>query len=75
MKKYMCIGNDTIKSQWLPKWYNVSYKECLFDSQNYNYSDIKLIELRPIMPVQPYQNEAYEAQLKILKTEHLLTGG
>jgi len=26
------------------------------------------------MPVHPYQNEAYEVQLKILKTERLLYG-
>ena len=57
-----------IKSQWLPRWYEVPYNECLFDSQNYNYSDIQLIELT----VRP--DNDYEEHLNILKTERLLYG-
>tara|TARA_B100001964_G_C14072927_1_gene526719 strand:- start:580 stop:798 length:219 start_codon:yes stop_codon:yes gene_type:complete len=68
MKKYLCIGNDDILSQWLPRWYKVPYNECLFDSQNYTYSDIQLIELT----VRP--DNDYEKYLKILKTERLLNG-
>tara|TARA_Y100001949_G_C15925434_1_gene303205 strand:- start:344 stop:604 length:261 start_codon:yes stop_codon:yes gene_type:complete len=68
LKKYLCIGNRHIKSQWLPRWYGVPYNECLFDLQNYHYSDIQLIKLT----VRP--DNDYEEYLKILKTEHLLTG-
>ena len=68
MKKYLCIGNKYIKSQWLPRWYEVTYNECLFDSKNYNYSDIQLIELT----VRP--DNDYEEHLNILKTERLLYG-
>ena len=31
--KYLCIGgiiNPNIKDQWLPRWYDIPFDECLF---------------------------------------------
>ena len=32
MKKYLCIGTDKVPAEWLPRWYEVPFDECLFDT-------------------------------------------
>ena len=70
MKKYLCIGNDTIEAQWLPRWYEVPFEECCFANNipnkitsDYYTPLIKLTE-------QPIGTD-YKQHLKILKTERL----
>ena len=31
--KYLCVGgmvNPNIRDQWLPRWYDIPFEECLF---------------------------------------------
>ena len=34
MKKYLCIGNNKIEAEWLPRWYGVAHNECVFRRYN-----------------------------------------
>ena len=68
LKKYLCIGNKYIKSQWLPRWYGVPHDECLFNYPDDEYGPaVPLIRLRALP-----EGTNYKQHLKIIKTEHLL---
>jgi len=74
-KTYLCIGNNKIKPEWLPRWYGVPHEECLFIKKNQfgkhqlkQYSS-KYIVLKPLP-----KNSDYKQHLKMLKTEKLLNG-
>tara|TARA_Y100001963_G_C6450361_1_gene295543 strand:+ start:239 stop:505 length:267 start_codon:yes stop_codon:yes gene_type:complete len=79
-KKYLCIGNDKVQAEWLPRWYGVPFEECLFiQSELPNRVDLTLKEYRYVnesvslikLRVLP-KNSDYKKQLCILKTEKLL---
>ena len=70
--RYLCIGNDTIRAEWLPRWYKIPYKDCKFlhkreVHRNFEYPMIDII-------LEPRPNKDYEQHLKILKTGRLLNG-
>lgn len=76
IKKYICIGvaskTCVILAEWLPRWYKVPYKECLFYNQ--------LSQHRPAKTIDQYIHLTYRVKndyvkyLKILKTNQLLQG-
>jgi hypothetical protein len=68
--KYLCIGNNSVEAEWLPRWYGVPYDECLFNWPNDEYGPaVPLIRLR-VLP----KGANYKQQLNIIKTERLLNG-
>jgi hypothetical protein len=80
MKKYLCIGNDTVEAEWLPRWYNVPYEECVFatkdKNKNYLFHQNQSFTLSPdpdtLIKLHIRPNKNYD--IKIAKTEHLLQG-
>jgi len=72
-KNYICVGNSKIKAEWLPRWYGVPYKECVFRSHANEpiYNKTNLIVLTPLGTT---NNKDYKQKLKELKTERLLDG-
>jgi hypothetical protein len=81
MKKYMCVGNSKIQAEWLPRWYEVPFKECLFATEyvrkNLNKAAALLHDdtliLKTYIILKPRLDKNYD--IKIAKTEHLLNGG
>jgi len=76
--KYLCIGNDKIEAEWLPRWYGVPHDECVFRRYNKlfkqhegtGYPDTSIfIKLKPLP-----KGTNYKQHLNILKTERLLNG-
>jgi len=81
--KYLCVGgiiNPKIKDQWLPRWYDIPFVECLFrndwkDSSGMfkNWREVAKrggVMLLTDLP----KGTNYKQHLKILKTERLLDG-
>jgi hypothetical protein len=83
LKKYLCIGTEfekrEIKAQWLPRWYNVPYDECLFtdnvnDPVQYTYTSDEFFKHNQLIILIYRPDGDYQEHLKILKTERLLDG-
>jgi len=68
-KRYLCIGNDKVRAEWLPRWYGVPHDECIFRAYPNEpvYWRVNFIVLKPL----PLGSD-YKKQLCILKTEKLL---
>ena len=85
-KKYLCIGNKEIKAEWLPRWYDVPHKECIFFNNSWEFahrgvSHDDCIILTPIQDCSMYnvasdssKGSVYKQKLKELKLEKLLNG-
>ena len=76
MKKYLCIGNNKIEAEWLPRLYGVAHNECvfrrynkLFEQHEPSYENTSFIELIPLP-----KGSNYKQHLNILKTERLIYG-
>ena len=70
--KYLCLGNDTVEAQWLQRWYDVPFEECLFHHDGGRPESFKgwdSIVLRPLP-----EGSDYKQKLKELKLEKLLRG-
>jgi len=83
MKKYMCISSETIKAEWLPRWYKVPHDECMFVTFEKQKRLQRIADLSgsrldykksSLFVLTPRPNKDYEEHLKILKTERLLNG-
>ena len=68
--KYLCIGNDTIEAQWLPRWYNVPFDQCIFLDEG---ADLTVTNNDYLIVLRPCLNKNYD--IKTARTEHLLNGG
>jgi|TARA_Y100000758_G_C16009948_1_gene407218 hypothetical protein len=72
MKKYLCVGTDKVPAEWLPRWYEVPFDECIMYESEWNvfkpeqYTDLLTLTVIP--------NGCYKKHLKTLKTERLLNG-
>ena len=71
---YVCIGNNKIKAEWLPRWYGVPHEECIFFNNSWEFehrgeSHHDCIILTPLS-----EGSDYKQHLYILKTEHLIYG-
>ena len=82
--KYYCVSgfyNPNIRDKWLPRWYGVSFKDCLFYSEerknNNDCQDWDNVckSLNLILLTDLPKGTNYKQHLKILKTERLLNGG
>ena len=81
--KYLCVGgmvNPNIRDQWLPRWYDIPFDECLFrkdweDSSGMKKDWEKIAEGESVMLLTDLpKGTNYKQHLKILKTERLLNG-
>ena len=81
--KYYCVSgfyNPNIRDKWLPRWYGVSFEDCLFYSEerknNNDCQDWDNVckSLNLILLTDLPKGTKYKQHLKILKTERLLTG-
>ena len=81
--KYLCrsgVFNPNIRDKWLPRWYGVSFKDCLFYSEerknNNDCQDWDNVckSLNLILLTDLPKGTNYKQHLKILKTERLLDG-
>ena len=83
--KYLCVGgiiNPNIRDQWLPRWYDIPFNECLFridyvseDSSGMKKDWEKIAEGESVMLLTDLpKGTNYKQHLKILKTERLLNG-
>jgi hypothetical protein len=82
--KYACFAGRRIingisykvKAEWLPAWYGVPHKECIFvhDEQKWNPSKETFINLHNCIILTVRQNRDYKEYLKILRTNKLLEG-
>ena len=81
--KYLCVGgiiNPNIRDQWLPRWYDIPFDECLFrrdwvDSSGTIKDWKKAAEADCVMLLTDLpKGTNYKQHLKILKTERLLDG-
>ena len=70
--RYLCIGNDAIRAEWLPRWYKVPHKDCKFLHEREVHKDFEYPMIDMIL--EPRPNKDYEQHLKTLKTERLLDG-
>jgi|14BtaG_2_1085337.scaffolds.fasta_scaffold218296_2 hypothetical protein len=78
-KKYLCISNGKIKPQWLPRWYEIPYDECIFATDDITenarpYTRKALASLNLIKLYALPKGSNYKQHLKELKTERLLDG-
>ena len=80
-KKYLCVGNKEVKAEWLPRWYEVPYDECMFahvnKDGNYVNHPVKKYNLPhpdTLLILKVIPNGDYKQHLKELKTEKLLNG-
>ena len=81
--KYLCrsgVFNPNIRDKWLPRWYDISFDECLFASDWEDSSGTienwgKEAEIEHVMLLTDLpKGTNYKQHLKILKTERLLDG-
>ena len=81
--KYYCVSgvnNPNIRDKWLPRWYGVSFEDCLFYSEerknNNDCQDWDNVckSLNLILLTDLPKGTNYKQHLKILKTERLLDG-
>ena len=81
--KYLCVGgmvNPNIRDQWLPRWYDIPFDECLFRKDWEDYSgyiedwkrEAKKENVMLLTDLPKGTN--YKQHLNILKTERLLDG-
>ena len=68
MKKYLCVRNNKVEAEWLPRWYKVPFEECVFVTDS-SWQNKELIMLTPLP-----KGTDYVHYLKTLKTERLLNG-
>ena len=73
MKKYLCIGTDKVPPEWLPRWYEVPFDECLFDTTDDAFT-LNQFGYKGLLVLKTIPNGDYKEHLKILKTERLLNG-
>jgi len=69
MKKYLCVRDNKIEAEWLPRWYGVPFEECVFVTDagwQHVVPNKGLLVLTPLP-----KNSNYKEHLKILKTERL----
>ena len=78
MKKYLCIGTNKVPAEWLPRWYEVPYEECVMSRIPHAFKTILEKDLKSeyahLIPLTVIPNGCYKQHLKILKTERLLDG-
>jgi len=78
--KYVCIGNNKIKAEWLPRWYGVPHEECIFFNNSWEFEHIcNIIQGRVrhqdcIILTPLRESSDYKQKLKELKLEKLLNG-
>ena len=81
--KYLCVGGmvtPNIRDQWLPRWYDIPFDECLFrkdweDSSGMKKDWEKVAKMENVMLLTDLpKGTNYKQHLKILKTERLLDG-
>ena len=81
--KYYCVSgfyNPNIRDKWLPRWYGIPFKDCLFYSEerknNNDCQDWDNVckSLNLILLTDLPKGTNYKQHLKILKTERLLDG-
>jgi hypothetical protein len=70
--KYLCIGNDKVKAQWLHRWYQVPYDECLCVDSGAFMQGVPPSITDKLIRLEPRSDKNYD--IKIIKTEHLLNG-
>ena len=79
--RYLCVGNDAIRAEWLPRWYDIPFEECSFSSSweypdsgtKEDWEEIAKREHLMLLTDLP-KGTNYKQHLKILKTESLLNG-
>ena len=82
-KKYICRGgifNPNIIDKWLPRWYGVSFEDCIFSSEQDDTSgtleEWEMIAQKSgtMLLTDLPKGTNYKQHLKILKTERLIYG-
>ena len=73
MKKYLCLRDDKVEAEWLPRWYGVPFDECEFVHSSYDQYPSGWFDGTPLIILKPRLDNNYD--IKIAKTEHLLNGG
>ena len=71
--KYLCIGNDKVRAEWLPRWYKIPFEECLCKKSIHFNTNVPASIIDKLLILKPRLDKNYD--IKIAKTEHLLNGG
>ena len=72
--KYVCIGNNKIKAEWLPRWYGVPHEECIFFNNSWEFAHRGVSHDDCIILTPLRESSDYKQKLKELKLEKLLNG-
>ena len=73
MYKYLCIGNDKVRAEWLPRWYKIPFEECLCKNSIHFSTDVPASIIDKLIILEPRSDKNYD--IKIARTENLLNGG